>query len=88
MLVVHGDTAVVPYGIGTFGSRSTAVGGTALYLALQDLKEKIKKFGAALLECEDVSEETPTKYGAGTDLDVLLGAAELYLPIRRAYRGH
>lgn len=55
VLVVHGDTAVVQYGIGTFGSRSTAVGGTAVYLALQDLKEKIKKFGAALLECEDVS---------------------------------
>jgi aerobic carbon-monoxide dehydrogenase large subunit len=55
VLVTHGDTSVVQYGIGTFGSRSTAVGGTAVYLALQDLKEKIKKFGRALLESEDVS---------------------------------
>src|SRR6516225_6083024 len=31
VLVVHGDTAVVQYGIGTFGSRGTAVGGAALF---------------------------------------------------------
>jgi carbon-monoxide dehydrogenase large subunit len=54
ILVVRGDTAVVPYGIGTFGSRATAIGGTALYFALQDLKVKIKKFGAMLLESDDV----------------------------------
>src|SRR4029077_3817228 len=34
VMVVHGDTAVVQYGIGTFGSRATAVGGTALVMAL------------------------------------------------------
>src|SRR5438874_292607 len=39
ILVIRGDTAVVQYGIGTFGSRATAVGGTAVYYALQDLKE-------------------------------------------------
>ena len=33
VIVVHGDTAVVQYGIGTFGSRGTAVGGPALYYA-------------------------------------------------------
>jgi carbon-monoxide dehydrogenase large subunit len=49
ILVSHGDTSLVQYGIGTFGSRSTAVGGTALYFALQDLKTKIKKFGSVLL---------------------------------------
>ncbi len=53
--VLHGDTMVVQYGIGTFGSRATAIGGTALYLALQDLKAKIKKFGGMLLNSEDVS---------------------------------
>ena len=31
--ILHGDTAVVKQGIGTFGSRSQAVGGTALYMA-------------------------------------------------------
>jgi aerobic carbon-monoxide dehydrogenase large subunit len=55
VLVIRGDTAIVQYGIGTFGSRGTAIGGTALYFALQDLKAKIKKFGAMLLESEDVS---------------------------------
>ncbi len=55
VLVLHGDTAIVQYGIGTFGSRATAVGGTAVYYALQDLKAKIKKFGAMLLESDDVT---------------------------------
>jgi aerobic carbon-monoxide dehydrogenase large subunit len=55
VLVVHGDTAVVQYGIGTFGSRGTAVGGTAVYLALQDLKAKVMRFGATLLGSEDVT---------------------------------
>jgi carbon-monoxide dehydrogenase large subunit len=54
ILVLRGDTAIVQYGIGTFGSRGTAIGGTALYFALQDLKAKIKKFGAMLLECDEV----------------------------------
>ncbi len=39
--VVHGDTAIVPYGIGTFGSRATAVGGTAVYKSLVKLREKL-----------------------------------------------
>ena len=55
VLVVHGDTAVVQYGIGTFGSRGTAVGGSALFCALQDLKAKMKKFGAMMLGTEDVN---------------------------------
>jgi aerobic carbon-monoxide dehydrogenase large subunit len=55
VLVLHGDTAIVQYGIGTFGSRATAVGGSAVYYALQDLKAKIKKFGAMMLESEDVT---------------------------------
>ncbi len=55
VIVLHGDTAIVQYGIGTFGSRGTAVGGTAVYFALQELKKKIKKYGAMLLESEDVS---------------------------------
>src|SRR5207244_4032356 len=38
VVTIHGDTARVPAGIGTFGSRGTAVGGTAIYLAAQDLK--------------------------------------------------
>ncbi|MEO8025400.1 MAG: xanthine dehydrogenase family protein molybdopterin-binding subunit [Bryobacteraceae bacterium] len=55
ILVIRGDTAIVQYGIGTFGSRGTAVGGTALYFALQTLKDKIKRYGAMLLESDDVT---------------------------------
>jgi aerobic carbon-monoxide dehydrogenase large subunit len=55
ILVLRGDTAIVQYGIGTFGSRGTAIGGTALYYALQELRAKVKKFGAMLLESDDVS---------------------------------
>jgi carbon-monoxide dehydrogenase large subunit len=55
VLVIHGDTSIVQYGIGTFGSRATAVGGAALYEALQVLKDKIRKFGAMLLESENVT---------------------------------
>src|SRR5580700_10634582 len=55
ILVLHGDTAVVQYGIGTFGSRGTAIGGTAMYFAIQDLKKKIKKYGAMLLQTDNVS---------------------------------
>src|SRR5436190_495864 len=52
----HGDTAIVKQGIGTFGSRSQAVGGTALYLAGGKVKIKMTKFAAALLEAhvEDI----------------------------------
>jgi aerobic carbon-monoxide dehydrogenase large subunit len=55
VIVVHGDTAVVQYGIGTFGSRGTAVGGPAVYYAIQELKKKIKKFGEMLLESTDIT---------------------------------
>jgi carbon-monoxide dehydrogenase large subunit len=55
VLVVHGDTAIVQYGIGTFGSRGTAVGGPAMFFALQELKKKIRKYGAMLLDAEDVT---------------------------------
>ena len=48
--VIHGDTGVVQYGIGTFGSRATAVGGTAVFIAIQKLKEKADKIAAHMLQ--------------------------------------
>ena len=51
--ILHGDTAVVKQGIGTFGSRSQAVGGTALHLAGGKVKSKMAKFAAALLEAHE-----------------------------------
>jgi len=49
----HGDTDIVKQGIGTFGSRSQAVGGTALHLAGGKVKAKMAKFAAALLEAHE-----------------------------------
>lgn len=53
---VTGDTAAVQQGIGTFGSRSTALGGSAAFLAATDVLEKAKRIAAHLLEAavEDV----------------------------------
>ena len=48
--VVHGDTGAIPFGMGTYGSRSAAVGGTALYMSVDKIKEKGKKIAAHLLE--------------------------------------
>ena len=50
--VIHGDTGIVQYGIGTFGSRATAVGGTAVYIAIQKLKEKAHKIAAHMLQSD------------------------------------
>jgi carbon-monoxide dehydrogenase large subunit len=50
--VVHGDTASVPKGIGTFGSRATAVGGTAIYQSAQKVKEKAREIASHLLEVD------------------------------------
>ena len=47
--IVHGDTSIVPYGIGTFGSRATAVGGTAVYKSLQKVKEKLARIAAHIV---------------------------------------
>jgi aerobic carbon-monoxide dehydrogenase large subunit len=51
--ILHGDTGVVKQGIGTFGSRSQAVGGTAIHLAGGKVKKKMAKFAAALLEAHE-----------------------------------
>jgi len=50
--VIHGDTAIVQYGIGTFGSRGLAVGGTAVYMAIQKLKAKAATLAAHLLQVD------------------------------------
>ena len=50
--VIHGDTAVVPKGIGTFGSRATAVGGIAVYQAGEKVLEKARELASHLLEVD------------------------------------
>jgi carbon-monoxide dehydrogenase large subunit len=51
--IVHGDTETTPQGWGTYGSRSTAVCGSAVKVATQRVKEKAKKIAAHLLEASE-----------------------------------
>jgi carbon-monoxide dehydrogenase large subunit len=48
--VIHGDTAFAPYGLGTYGSRSLAVGGSALYRSIGKVREKATRIAAHMLE--------------------------------------
>jgi aerobic carbon-monoxide dehydrogenase large subunit len=52
VIVQHSDTLGTPFGYGTYGSRSTAVGTVAMYNSLQRIKEKAKVIGAHLLEAD------------------------------------
>jgi len=55
--IVHGDTGRVPFGMGTYGSRSLAVGGTAIVKAVDKVIAKGKKIAAHLLEAADTDIE-------------------------------
>jgi carbon-monoxide dehydrogenase large subunit len=58
VMVIHGDTEKVQYGIGIFGSRGLAVGGTAVYMAAQRVKEKACKIAAFLLNVSEAEVES------------------------------
>jgi carbon-monoxide dehydrogenase large subunit len=55
--VVHGDSAKIPFGMGTYGSRSIAVGGSAIVQALDKIVAKGKKIAAHLLEASEADVE-------------------------------
>jgi aerobic carbon-monoxide dehydrogenase large subunit len=82
--VVHGDTESVPFGMGTYGSRSMAVGGGALALTADKVIEKGRKIAAHLLEAseQDVVFEDAVFKVAGTDRQVPWGQVALsaYVP--------
>ena len=67
--VLHGDTALVPLGMDTYGSRSLAVGGVALYHAAQKVVAKARKVAAHQLEVaeEDLEYESGRFTIKGTD---------------------
>jgi carbon-monoxide dehydrogenase large subunit len=82
--IVEGDTAAVPVGTGTFGSRSIAVGGSALQVAGQKIIKKGKRIAAHLLEAaaNDIEFRDGSFAVVGTDRKVsfqaVAGAA--YVP--------
>src|SRR6056297_1585524 len=82
--IVHGDTANTPMGMGTYGSRSIAVGGSAMVRATEKIINKAKKIAAHLMEASEADIEL--KDGqfsvAGTDKSVAWGDVTLaaYVP--------
>ncbi|WP_299602974.1 xanthine dehydrogenase family protein molybdopterin-binding subunit [uncultured Tateyamaria sp.] len=82
--IVHGDTANTPMGMGTYGSRSIAVGGSAMVRATEKIINKAKKIASHLLEASEADIEL--KDGAfsvaGTDKSVAWGDVTLaaYVP--------
>jgi len=75
--VVHGDTTQVPFGMGTYGSRSLPVGGSAIMKAADKIIAKGKTIAAHLMEASeaDIVFENGTFKVAGTDKAVPLGQA-------------
>ncbi|MGA7668993.1 MAG: xanthine dehydrogenase family protein molybdopterin-binding subunit [Nitrolancea sp.] len=53
VVVKASDTAITPQGIGTFGSRGTSIGGSAVLLAVRQVKHKAAKIAAARLEVSE-----------------------------------
>ncbi len=51
--IVHGDTGQIPFGMGSYGSRSGPVGAAAIYQSTQKIKDKAKKIAAHLLEANE-----------------------------------
>ena len=82
--IVHGDTGRIPFGMGTYGSRSIAVGGSAIMKALDKIEAKAKKIAAHLLEAsaEDIEFKDGVFRVAGTDRTKTFGEVALtaYVP--------
>ncbi|MBM3539563.1 MAG: xanthine dehydrogenase family protein molybdopterin-binding subunit [Alphaproteobacteria bacterium] len=82
--ISHGDTGKVPFGMGTYGSRSLAVGGSALVKAMDKIVAKGKKIAAHLMEAAEADIEFKDgKFSvAGTDKSKSFGdiALTAYVP--------
>jgi carbon-monoxide dehydrogenase large subunit len=82
--IVHGDTSKVPFGMGTYGSRSLAVGGSAISKAMDKVVNKAKKIAAHMLEAAetDIVFEQGKFTVAGTDRSLTIGdvALSAYVP--------
>ena len=82
--IVHGDTANIPFGMGTYGSRSLAVGGSAMVKALDKIIAKGKKIAAHLMEAspDDIEFEDGKFTVKGTDKSKAFGEIALaaYVP--------
>ncbi len=82
--IVHGDTGQIPFGMGTYGSRSLAVGGSAMVKAMDKIIAKGKRIAAHLMEAavEDIEFKDGAFRVAGTDKSKALAEISLaaYIP--------
>ena len=82
--IVHGDTSKIPFGMGTYGSRSLAVCGSAVVRATEKIINKAKKIAAHMMEAseQDVEFSEGQFSIAGTDKSVGFGdvALKAYIP--------
>ena len=61
--VIHGDTEVIPQGVGTYASRSLQLGGVAVHMAALDVKEQARRVAAHLLEASEADLELDAETG-------------------------
>ncbi len=82
--IVHGDTEKIPFGMGTYGSRSLAVGGSAMVKAMDKIIAKGKRIAAHLMEASvaDIEFKNGSFSVAGTDKSKSFGEIALtaYVP--------
>ena len=82
--ISHGDTDQIPFGMGTYGSRSLAVGGSAIVKALDKIIDKSKKIAAHMMGAAegDIEFENGTFKVSGTDKSMEFGEVALsaYVP--------
>jgi aerobic carbon-monoxide dehydrogenase large subunit len=61
--VIHGDTDLIPEGVGTYASRSLQLGGVAVVKAAQDVKDQARRVAADMLEAAEADLELDTEHG-------------------------
>lgn len=83
--IVHGDTGEIPYGVGTFGSRSMSVGGSSILRSVDKVIVKCKKIAAHMMGAEGADIEYIDGFFKVEGSDRILSFAEVakmaYLPI-------
>ena len=62
--VLHGDTDLIPEGVGTYASRSLQLGGVAVHKAALDVKEQARRVAADMIEAAEADMELDTDTGA------------------------
>ncbi|GIH29625.1 carbon-monoxide dehydrogenase large subunit [Acrocarpospora phusangensis] len=96
--VVHGDTDQTPFGLGTYGSRSTPVSGAATAMVARKVRERARQVAAAMLEASPEDLEwtvdeaggswTVAGTGAGKSIQEIALAAHSNLELPEGVEGH